>query len=87
MELGSEYNLDLNQLEYTQDNLYTYLKESIFMDSGRGALQLLLESLPKGKVLMPNYICDSVIDCFEKDYEIKSYQINTDLTIVWKFNG
>ncbi len=83
MELGSEYNLDLNRLEYTQDNVYTYLveKKSIFMDSGRGALQLLLKSLPKGKVLMPNYICDSVIDCFEKDYEIKSYQINTDFTI------
>lgn len=42
MELGSEYNLDLNQLEDTQDNLYNYLmeKKSILLDSGRGALYL-----------------------------------------------
>lgn len=83
MELGSEYNLDLSQLEDTQDNLYNYLREkkSIFLDSGRGALYLLLESLPKGKVLIPNYICTSVIDCFREDYEINSYRINMDFTI------
>lgn len=86
MELGSEFNLNFQDLEKKKDNIFQYLKEynCIYTDSGRSALRILKEVIPKkGKILLPSYICDSVIDCFE-DSRISYYNLNYNLEIVWQ---
>ncbi len=84
IELGSEYNLDVSDLSLKKDNLFDYLREySHFFcfDSGRSALRevasLVMEDQP---VLLPEYICESVINCFPKE-KIEFYRIHEDFTV------
>ena len=60
MELGSEYNLCLNDLNIVGNNIFTYLsdfEQSNFFDSGRSALKFLVNQLNQfTKVLLPEYI-------------------------------
>lgn len=83
MELGSNFELDISNLEYCKDNTKQYLKDvnSIYTDSGRSAIKLLAKKMKKGKILLPAYICKSVIDCFVDQYEIDYYLINKNFEI------
>lgn len=67
MELGSEYNLSLQELNITEDNLFSFIQTYNYhlVNSGRNALKIL--SLSSGEILLPDYICESVIGCFDKD--------------------
>lgn len=82
MELGSEFNLRLEELEETQHTIYQKLDNynTCYLDSGRSAIKLLLKELHKGEVLLPEYICDSVIQAFNK-FDIKYYSLLDDLSV------
>ena len=84
MELGSEYSLDLSELNTAEDNVFKYLAEykSEYYDTGRSALKALLARLnmQEGTILLPEYTCESVIKCFPQD-RISFYKIREDFTI------
>lgn len=83
MELGSNFELDLSELKYEQDNIFEYLKEyqTIYTDSGRSALKILNSVLEEGMILLPAYICESVINIYKQNGSIRFYRINPDMTI------
>lgn len=82
MELGSEFNICLEDLEVTQNSIYFKLKNynTYFLDSGRSAIKLLHKKINMGEVLLPEYICDSVIEAFSGN-KINYYRLKKDLTI------
>ncbi|MBR1796591.1 MAG: aminotransferase class I/II-fold pyridoxal phosphate-dependent enzyme [Clostridiales bacterium] len=84
MELGSEYNLSLEDLNIVQDNIFEYLSEyenCFYFDSGRSAIKhLALHLSSSTKILLPEYICESVTNCFDKS-KIKYYKINEDFSV------
>lgn len=81
MELGSEYSLSLSDLHTVDDNMFRYLKEynCIYTDSGRSALKMLVAGMKR--VLLPEYICESVINCFDKE-NVVFYKITENCGIV-----
>lgn len=83
MELGSEFHLDLSQLTDTSDTIFAYLKEfyTIYTDSGRSALRLLSGRLSGETVLVPDYICGSVLDALPKDCHVIHYPVDRFLCI------
>ncbi|MCR4838359.1 MAG: aminotransferase class I/II-fold pyridoxal phosphate-dependent enzyme [Eubacterium sp.] len=84
IELGSEYHMDLSGLKKTDRNLFQYLKPfscAVYYDSGRSALREFAKLLREGqKVLLPEYICESVIRCFPFE-SIDFYRVFPDFTI------
>ena len=85
MELGSEFNLDMSDLRISPNSFFEYMSEINYclFDSGRSALKAIIGSLGKGHILMPEYICESVLKCFSADkivfYKLKdNLQIDTD---------
>jgi dTDP-4-amino-4,6-dideoxygalactose transaminase len=82
MELGSEFNLRLEELGETRNSIYYKLNNyhTYYLDSGRSALKLLLKEIKKGEVLLPEYICDSVIWAFS-EFNINYYRLKEDLSI------
>ena len=80
MELGSEYNLTLSELKVVHKNLFYYLKTKKYelLDSGRSAIKCI--KLPAGKILLPEFICESVIQCFHRE-EILFYKVKKDFII------
>ena len=54
-----------------------------FTDSGRSSLKLILKSLPKKlKYLLPDFLCSSVIDVFDKlGLKYSFYKIKSDFSI------
>lgn len=86
MELGSEFNLNFQDLEKKEDNIFNYLIDynCVYTDSGRSALRILRTVIPqKGKILLPSYTCDSVIECFDED-RIVYYDLDLNLDIIWQ---
>ncbi len=82
-EIGSFFELDTSPIKDDHDNIFSYLQEynSIFFDSGRSAIKYFLKLRNNiGTVLMPSYICESVIKCFD-GYDIVFYELNEDLSI------
>ncbi|WKY44628.1 DegT/DnrJ/EryC1/StrS family aminotransferase [Eubacteriaceae bacterium ES2] len=82
MEIGSDYHLDFCALEKTGNDLNSYMSgfDMVYLDSGRSAIRLLLDTLPDGDVLLPEYICDSVVEA-SAVRKISYYQIFEDFTI------
>ncbi len=83
MELGSEFEVDINQLHLERNNLNWYLADYDYMyfDSGRSALKYVISNIRmEGKVLLPEFICESVIECFSID-EVEFYKIKEDFEI------
>jgi len=84
-EIGSEFWLDKIPKE-SNSELPTWLnnlRDTILTSSGRGAISLLLDQVnPKYKtVLLPAFICDSVILPFiEHGYSYNFYEINEDFS-------
>lgn len=83
MELGSEFEIDLANLNRAEDNIFDYLKDfyTIYTSNGRAALHLIGSALKKGVVLLPEFICDSVIESLKGYCEIRYYEVNEDLTV------
>lgn len=83
MELGSEFNLTLNDIIISSnENIYRYLSNNkqIYFNNGRSTLMLLDKMLPSGKILVPGYICDCVIHSFKR-HDVIRYRINGNLEI------
>ena len=84
MELGSEFYLSLSNLNVKENNVIDYFSafpETYYFDSGRAAIKYLASHLAEqDKVLLPEFICDSVINCFKKE-NIIFYSINTNCQI------
>lgn len=81
IELGSEFNISLNNLQIVDDNLFTYLNgyNVQWYDYGRSAIRHI--PVPAGKkILLPEFICESVIDCFNKDL-ISFYGVDDEFYI------
>jgi dTDP-4-amino-4,6-dideoxygalactose transaminase len=82
MELGSEFNLDMHDLKIFQNSFFKYIgnMQYCLFDSGRSALKAITRVLGDGYVLMPEYICESVIKCFSID-QIIFYKLKENLQI------
>ncbi len=82
IELGSEFEIDLEALEIQNDSIYHYLQDfrTVYMDSGRSAAAALLTLMRTGTILLPDYICDSVIRVYETGFRIKYYHIREDFS-------
>ncbi len=83
MELGSDFELSLSELERQEDSVFQYLQEynTIYMDSGRSAAAVLNSVIPAGTVLLPDYICESVIQAYETKFRIRYYHICKDFSV------
>lgn len=83
MEIGSEFSLERGKAPCI-DSIFSYLRDysSIYTDSGRSALRLLLPFLPPGPILLPAYLCESVYRSFQKR-KLLFYEITDDLEIDW----
>lgn len=84
MELGSEFSMEAHGGP-VRDSVFHYLKdfESVYTDSGRGAIRLLEASLSEGAALLPSYICACVPACFPKR-ERRFYRVTAEGKIGWK---
>jgi dTDP-4-amino-4,6-dideoxygalactose transaminase len=82
MELGSDYHLQPEALAERDGSVVDYLAASapIFTDSGRSALRIIGSSLRQGKVLLPEYICQSVIESLGIE-NVAFYRLRPDLQI------
>ncbi len=83
MELGSDFELDLEELELRSDSIYHYLRHfhTVYMDSGRSAAAALHTLMDTGTILLPDYICDSVIQIYKTGFQIKYYHILEDFSV------
>ncbi|MGN0141598.1 MAG: aminotransferase class I/II-fold pyridoxal phosphate-dependent enzyme [Roseburia sp.] len=83
MELGSNYELDIEALKETEDDIFSYLNcfDTRYLDSGRSAIRALKPLLEKGTILLPNYICESVTAALGDSFEIQFYRLNADFSI------
>lgn len=53
-----------------------------FTDSGRSSLRLFCKNFPGKKILLPDFLCDVIIDIIEQENMLYDfYHINEDLTI------
>ena len=84
MELGSEYNLSLCDLSMVDDNIFSYLsdfEQCYYFDSGRSAIKHLAAQMKHfNKVLLPEFICESVSNCFNES-SLSYYKLKEDLSI------
>lgn len=83
MEIGSNFDLDIGKLQVTDMHVKIFLGElhPVYLDSGRSAIRVLALRLKKGRVLLPSYICRSVVDSFGQDFEIEYYLVDECLQI------
>lgn len=86
MEIGSEFSLEKvnikNRKVETIFHWANYYKYSYYSLSGRNSIMFLLDNIniEYKKVLMPSYICDSVINAFIKyGFEIMFYNLDEKL--------
>lgn len=82
MEIGGEFYLDPNRFNKTPYNVVTYLEKEhpLFFDSGRSALCYATQQIRHGTVLLPEYMCDSVIKAF-RGFRIRFYRLKPSLEI------
>lgn len=85
ISIGGDFEFDLNKLSLVNDNIYDYLKEynTIYLNSGRSAIYLLNNILPNefGEILLPKYICRSIIESFKDKFKINFYNIKINFEI------
>jgi len=81
-EIGSEFNISFGNKIYTDDNIFRYLIDynTLFLDSGRSCIKFITRQVHSGKVLLPSYICESVISAF-KGFDIVYYNVDLNLDI------
>lgn len=83
MEYGSDFSIALGKTEYTEHSIFNFLKEfnALYFDSGRSATKYLLESIKHEYTAVPDYLCESIFDCFT-DCNVIHYHINGTLDAV-----
>jgi hypothetical protein len=92
MEIGSIFEIDLQELFFNQDKQMPLLPvqnrlnlSAFYFNTGRAAIEMLLKKLKKTgltRVLLPAFLCDSVRDAaLRSGMEICYYRVNTDLSI------
>lgn len=83
MELGSNFELDISSLHNVEDNIFEYLKPyfTFYTDSGRSAIRVLKKVIKPGVVLLPCYICDSIIQSFGETFSVVFYKIDEDFSV------
>jgi len=97
MEIGSEFWIDKSKLIHDSNKIPSWLSrfgDVVLTSSGRGALSLMLDHVkPRVKsVLLPSYICQSVILPFEiagydlNFYDVDKYLKPIDLEIIKNSN-
>lgn len=81
MELGSEFNLNVDDLNIVENNLFKKMENYHYQlfDTGRSAIKCIANENDK-KILVPEFICESVIDCFSKE-KIVFYKIDENMHI------
>ncbi len=79
-EIGSDFPISLSLFSKKRKNLP---KNSILLTSGRDCLAYILKSLkPTSDVLLPSYLCPSVLEPFKKlNIKYKFYKVNKNLNI------
>lgn len=82
MEYGSDFSIELGNLTCTKDNIFNYLKQfhSLYFDSGRSATKYLLSFIPVKYIALPEYLCESIVDCFP-DVKKYYYSVNDSFEI------
>ncbi len=82
MELGSEFHLNLHDLSIVSNSFFEYFRgmDYCLFDSGRSALKAVARTIGDSYVLMPEYICESVIRCFSRD-QVIFYKLKENLQI------
>ena len=82
MVIGSEYHLDLSNLKISEKSIFQYIgsMEYRLFDSGRSALKAAVRAVRGGSVLMPEYMCKSVLTCFPAE-QIIFYRLKDHLQI------
>lgn len=82
MEYGSDFSIDLGKLNYSGDNIFAFLKDfdALYFDSGRSATKYILKSIRHSTVVLPDYLCESILACFP-DSDIYYYSVNQQLQI------
>lgn len=83
MELGSNFELDVSTLYETENHIFHYLEayHTCYMDSGRSASAVLNKVLSSGTILLPSYICESVVKVYQEKFSIKFYKVKKDFTV------
>lgn len=86
-EIGSDFHINPNifNKDTTINNIFFYLRsfDKQLFDSGRSALLALLMDLNTHKVLLPNYICESVRESFINS-NVVYYNIDSEFKIDWE---
>lgn len=82
MEYGSDFSIEFNNLEYCDDNVFSYLNcfNLLLFDSGRSAIRYLLNTIKRDRIALPAYICESVVNCFDRN-SVVDYQLDDSLKI------
>lgn len=88
MEIGSYFIIEETIGEYN-DTLEFYLNQfaqhKIYFDSGRSAIRFVCGLSSKKTVLLPDYLCDSMIQPFvEENFKIDFYKIDDNLEPIIK---
>lgn len=92
MEIGSIFEIDLQELFFNQDKQIPLLPlqkrlslSASYFNTGRAAIEMLLKKLKKTgltRILLPAFLCDSVRDAaLRSEMEICYYRVNSDLSI------
>ena len=84
IELGGDYDLRIDALrkaEHTVFDYYSSCENVSYFESGRSAIRQIASHLQKGdRILLPEFICESVIDCF-RNQVIEFYRIGLDFKV------
>jgi hypothetical protein len=83
MEIGSYFLIEETQNE-TNDTFSFYLervaKNKIYFDSGRSAIRFLCRKVEIKSVLLPDFLCDSMLQPFiEENFKIAFYEVDDNL--------
>ncbi|MFV0528116.1 MAG: DegT/DnrJ/EryC1/StrS family aminotransferase [Lachnospiraceae bacterium] len=79
MQIGSEFQLEFEECSIKDNNLQTYLKEyeTLYVDSGRSAINLISHMIGEGEILVPAYACVSVMYSFKRNIQPVYYKVDT----------
>ncbi len=88
MELGSEFHIDLTSIYCRKNTIYELLKDyhTFYVDYGRTGIALFYQAMQKKQqekkipVLLPSYICKSVIDAFPMEC-ITFYELDENFVL------
>lgn len=86
-EIGSEFHIEglaENRNKHIK-NVFGYLQEynTVYFDSGRSALRAVMNNFNTQKVLLPDYLCESVRNCFSES-NVTYYHIDNEFHIDWE---